>query len=576
MSATTARATTTGTAPAPARRGGPATLRASLLRALVTAAVVLGVLVLCALTAVVQVIRTQDDVTQLYYRALSEANEGYVRMLDAETAVRGYALTADPVTLGPYEGALGGGGGSTADLADELARDPLLSAARDRAVAAARTWVIDFAQPTIEAVHAEGVAGVTPAEVERGRVLFDATRDAVGTYLDEIRDRRTLALERLETWTGILVGATAALVLGAVGVGIGLWVTLGRRVTRPIAALAADARSVSSGDLAHPVRSTGPGEIAALAADVETMREVLVRQVERAASASAELGEAHRRLTAQAEELQRSNRDLEQFAYVASHDLQEPLRKVASFTQLLQKRYGGQLDERADQYIEFAVDGAKRMQRLIQDLLAFSRVGRAGGTTVDVDMADVLAEATSNLEHAIADAGATVTHDGLPVVHGERPLLVQLLQNLVANAVKFRDPARPPEVRLSARPVDGGWELECRDNGIGIEPQYAERVFVIFQRLHPKETYEGTGIGLSLCKRIVEHHGGQIWIEPVDDGSPGTAIRWTLPVTVGPADDDPAREPADGPAQGPADGPTEASDGGSPQPTDPHTTTAAR
>ncbi len=509
------------------------TLRANLRRALTVAAVVLGLLVLCAATSVVQVTRHQRDVTDLYYRAIVEATGGYVRMLDAETAVRGYALTADPVTLGPYERALGGAEGATAELEQDLAADEDLSRARDRAVEAARRWVLEFAQPTIEAVGTGGTAAVTPADVEEGRVLFDATRDAVEDYLDAIRERRAAALDRLEAWTRILVAATAALALGAVGVGVGLWTTLGRSVTRPLAALAADARHVSSGDLAHPVRSTGPGEIAALGHDVETMRQVLVRQVEEAAAASAELATAHRRLTAQAAELERSNRDLEQFAYVASHDLQEPLRKVASFTQLLQKRYGGQLDERADQYIEFAVDGAKRMQRLIQDLLGFSRVGRTAGQTVDVDVASALADATADLEDAIATAGATVTHGELPVVRGERPLLVQLLVNLVGNAVKFRSPDRPPQVHLSARRVGDVWELECRDNGIGIDPQYAERVFVIFQRLHPKDVYEGTGIGLSLCKKIVEHHGGRMWIAPVDDG-PGTSIRWTLPAEAVP------------------------------------------
>jgi signal transduction histidine kinase len=516
----------------------PTTLRESLRRALTAAAVVLGVLVLCAVTSVVQVIRAQDDVTNLYFGALTEANDGYIRLLDAETAVRGYALTADPVTLEPYTRALGGPDDerTTANLEDSLARDTELLAARERAVEAARTWVLEFAEPTIAAVQAEGVAGVTPEEVEQGRVLFDELRDQVETYLGEIRERRAEALDRLDTWTRLLVGATGALVLGAVAVGIALWTTLGRRVTRPLAALAADAREVSSGTLSHRVRATGPGEIAALAADVETMRQVLVRQVEEAAQASAELTHAHRLLTEQAAELERSNRDLEQFAYVASHDLQEPLRKVASFTQLLQKRYGGQLDERADQYIEFAVDGAKRMQRLIQDLLGFSRVGRIAGQAVDVDLAAALADATANLDEAIRESGAQVTHDELPVVRGELPLLVQLLQNLVGNAVKFRDPENAPRVHLSARRVGDSWELECRDNGIGIDPQYAERVFVIFQRLHPKDTYEGTGIGLSLCKKIVEHHGGAIWIEPVTDG-PGTSIRWTLPAL--PADAEP-------------------------------------
>jgi signal transduction histidine kinase len=539
----------------------PRTLRVALGRALAVAAAVLGVLVLCALTATVQVIRSQDDVTDLYFRAIGEANDGYIRMLDAETGVRGFALTGDPATLAPYERAIGGSDGqSTAELADELAVDAELAAARDAAVESARVWFVDFAQPTIEAVQAGGPQAVSPADVERGRLLFDDTRGAVESYLDQILERRAEADDRLQTWTRVLVASTAVLALGALAVGVGLWVTLGRSVTRPLAALAADTRQVGSGDLAHQVRATGPGEIAALAHDVETMRRVLVRQVEEAASASAELGEAHRRLTDQAAELERSNRDLEQFAYVASHDLQEPLRKVASFTQLLQKRYGGQLDERADQYIEFAVDGAKRMQRLIQDLLGFSRVGRVAGDVGEVDMAEALRDATSNLEEAIRESGAQVTGDGLPVVHGERTLLVQLLQNLVGNAVKFHDPHEAPRVRLSARRVEDSWEFECRDNGIGIDPQYAERVFVIFQRLHPKDTYEGTGIGLSLCKKIVEHHGGQIWIEPVTDG-PGTSIRWTLPAVTtsaepADADENPAGTTAGARTAGEPAGPT--------------------
>jgi signal transduction histidine kinase len=507
----------------------PATLRATLLRALTVAGAVLGVLVLCAITATVQVIRSQDEVTDLYFRAIAEANDGYIRMLDAETGVRGFALTGDPATLAPYEQVVSGSrGSSTAALADELAADVELSTARAAAVEKARVWFLEFAQPTVEAVQTGGTAAVTPADIERGRVLFDETRDAVESYLDVILDHRAQADARLQTSTRVLVASTAVLALGALGVGLGLWVMLGRSVTRPLAALASDTRLVGAGDLAHEVRVTGPGEIAALAEDVETMRRVLVRQVDEAAEASVELVEAHRLLTEQAAELERSNRDLEQFAYVASHDLQEPLRKVASFTQLLQKRYGGQLDERADQYIDFAVDGAKRMQRLIQDLLGFSRVGRLGGEAGDVDMAAALAEAAANLGEAIHESGAQVTHDDLPVVHGERSLVVQLLQNLVGNAIKFRDPHQAPRVHLSARRVADSWEFECRDNGIGIDAQYADRVFVIFQRLHPKDAYEGTGIGLSLCKKIVEHHGGQIWIEPVTDG-PGTSIRWTLP-----------------------------------------------
>jgi light-regulated signal transduction histidine kinase (bacteriophytochrome) len=305
-----------------------------------------------------------------------------------------------------------------------------------------------------------------------------------------------------------------------------VWVALQRSVTRPLGELAAAVRAASTGAHEPEIRPEGSGEIAALARDIEHMRRELVEQVAELRESHAETERAHELLREQARELERSNRDLEQFAYVASHDLQEPLRKVASFTQLLQKRYGDQLDERADQYIEFAVDGARRMQRLIQDLLAFSRVGRSGAPPEDVDLEAVLEQVLHDLGERIAESGAQVTHDPLPVVRGERALLTTLLMNVVSNAIKFRHPDRPPRVHLTARRGERAWELACTDNGIGIEPQYAERVFVIFQRLHPKDVYSGTGIGLALVKRVVEHHGGRVWVEPSDTG--GATVCWTL------------------------------------------------
>jgi light-regulated signal transduction histidine kinase (bacteriophytochrome) len=237
---------------------------------------------------------------------------------------------------------------------------------------------------------------------------------------------------------------------------------------------------------------------------------------------------AHRQLEAQALELQRSNAELEQFAYVASHDLQEPLRKVASFCQALERRYRGQLDERADQYIDFAVDGAKRMQILINDLLAFSRVGRSGAERELVDLGDVLAEVKRSLSTALEETSATVLADGLPRVRGERTLLVSLFQNLLSNAMKFRG-AEPPVIRLAARREHDLWHFGCTDNGIGIDPEYADRIFVIFQRLHTKEAYPGTGIGLAMCRKIVEYHGGRMWLDPTH--SPGAQFRFTLPIT---------------------------------------------
>jgi PAS domain S-box-containing protein len=225
-------------------------------------------------------------------------------------------------------------------------------------------------------------------------------------------------------------------------------------------------------------------------------------------------------------DLRRSNRDLEQFAYVASHDLQEPLRMVASYTQLLAQRYEGQLDDKAHTYIHYAVDGATRMQRLINDLLTYSRVSTQGRPLEPTDSHSVLGEALGNLSTAIEESGAIVTNDDLPTVRADATQLLQVFQNLIGNAIKFhgRD---SPHVHVSARAQDGEWLFSIEDNGIGIDAQHADRLFVIFQRLHTRQEYPGTGIGLALCKRIVERHGGRIWFE--SEPGRGSTFWFTLP-----------------------------------------------
>ncbi len=210
-------------------------------------------------------------------------------------------------------------------------------------------------------------------------------------------------------------------------------------------------------------------------------------------------------------ELGRSNAELQQFAYVASHDLQEPLRMVSSYTQLLAKRYAGKLDSDADEFIAFAVDGAMRMQRLIQDLLAYSRVSTGGRQFKPTSAETALGYALDNLRYVMKESGAVVTHDPLPTVMGDEKQLEQLFQNLLSNAIKFRG-HEPPRIHVSAR-TDANWLFSIRDNGIGLDPQYADRIFVIFQRLHNRQEYPGTGIGLAICKKIVERHGGRIWVE---------------------------------------------------------------
>ena len=227
-----------------------------------------------------------------------------------------------------------------------------------------------------------------------------------------------------------------------------------------------------------------------------------------------------------AAELVRSNQELEQFAYVASHDLQEPLRMVASFVRLLGDRYRGRLDDEADTFIGFAEDGARRMQAMIMDLLTYSRVG-SRSTSEATETSACLEEALRNLEGRLEESGASVGRGELPRLDADPRQLAQLFQNLVGNALKFRKPGVPPEVFIDAHREGDEWTFEVRDNGIGIAPRFYERVFEIFQRLHSRDEYEGTGLGLALCRRIVERHGGRIWLAGVE--GEGTTVRFTLP-----------------------------------------------
>jgi PAS domain S-box-containing protein len=226
-------------------------------------------------------------------------------------------------------------------------------------------------------------------------------------------------------------------------------------------------------------------------------------------------------------ELARSNENLEQFAYVASHDLQEPLRIMSSYSQLLEKRYKGQLDQDANEFIDFIVDAASRMQKLITDLLAYSRAGRETTNLVEVDCNKVVRRLVTNMAATIEAADGNVTFDKLPTILAHESSVIQLFQNLIGNALKFRG-EQPPSIHVSARQEGGEWVFSVRDNGIGIEPQYSQRIFMIFQRLHSREKYPGTGIGLSICKKIVDNLGGRIWVE--SESGQGSTFTFTVPV----------------------------------------------
>jgi len=320
-------------------------------------------------------------------------------------------------------------------------------------------------------------------------------------------------------------GTTLEVVFSVVAAGLVLSVilfALGLRVAavRPLHRLAEQARRVADGDFEHEVSVAGPREVTDLAVDVNTMRERILDEL-------AATRQANTVLQAHTEELERSNSELEQFAYIASHDLQEPLRKVASFTQLLQRRYAGQLDARADQYIEFAADGAKRMQALINDLLQYSRVGRSAREPALVSSDAALAQARNNLATAMEETGVTVETGHLPLVLAELPLLTAVFQNLLSNALKFSG-GKPPRIVITCTRDEPFWRFSFSDNGIGIEPEYAERIFVIFQRLHERTAYPGTGIGLAMTRKIVEYFGGRIWLDTTY--TEGARFLFTLPM----------------------------------------------
>jgi len=316
---------------------------------------------------------------------------------------------------------------------------------------------------------------------------------------------------------------------------------LQRFVSEPILSLAEIARTVSL-EQNYSIRATTNnkdeigvlvdgfnqmlGQIQKRDAELQQTHTELEKRVQELQHEVAERRRAEESLANKTAELQRSNRELEQFAYVASHDLQEPLRMVTGYSQLLARRYRDKLDQTAQEYIGFAVDGARRMQRLIQDLLTYSRVGTRGKAFAAADCEAILATTLTGLQVAIKESGAIITHDPLPTVTCDEGQIGQLFQNLIGNGIKYRN-SKAPEVHLSCEREGKDWLFSVRDNGIGIDPQHAERIFVIFQRLHTSEEFEGTGIGLAVCKKIVERHGGRIWVE--SELGKGATFYFSLP-----------------------------------------------
>ncbi len=447
---------------------------------------------------------------------------------DQETGMRGYLISADRQFLAPYYDGQRAEQAAAEEIRRLVGGHAELMADLDAVETAAGDWRANYAERLIANVAPKTPSYISPRTADMGKIKFDHLRelfDVQNTHFAAATAAAIDELDEINGWRDWVLGATVLIVIGTA---LALGLLSRAAITRPIAALAAACRRITEGNFEETISPPQrPKDIRNMAVNVENMRKHIVDELEISRSSQAQLDE-------QAAELRRSNTELEQFAYVASHDLQEPLRKVASFCQLLEKRYGDQLDERGIEYIGFAVDGAKRMQALINDLLTFSRVGRLGTTETEVQLDATLDAGLSNLATAIEETEAEIVRPAqpLPQIVGDPMLLTMLWQNLIGNAIKFRHKDRRPRIVIECAPGDGThdgeWLLSVADNGIGIPEEFSDKVFVIFQRLHGRDVYAGTGVGLALVKKIIEHHGGTVRIDT--SYTDGTRFEFTLPI----------------------------------------------
>ena len=558
--------------------------------AVLTVLAIAAVLVIAGLLAAGR--QASGDLENGILPAQAQAYRLQAALIDQETGVRGFGITGNREFLQPYTAGLATEAAAAARLRALTGGNAQISADLAGLERAASSWRRSYARPLIALAAAHGPLGGKDLGLLVGsknsfdhlRVLFTAQNAHLAAAAT--RDRaRVGRIRDFDNWAFGLV--IAAFLLAAAA----LTLVLRRAVITPLGRLRAASRRVVGGEFGHRIEVTGPADLRAVAADVEAMRSELVAALQDARASQEVTARQAADLDAQAAELLRSNAELEQFAYVASHDLQEPLRKVASFCQLLEKRYGDQLDERGRQYISFAVNGAKRMQVLINDLLTFSRLGRGSELPVQLPLDQPLDDAIAALRAAIDESAAVIERPGpLPEVTGDVTLLALLWQNLIGNGIKFRAPGRSPVVRITAAAVAGPgghttaagpadyttttgladhhttttgqadytttstagppgemWRFCVEDNGIGIPAEFAEKIFIIFQRLHSRDAYPGTGIGLAICKRIVEYHGGEISLDAAYIG--GTRICFTLPRIAAPEAGDEARPAGAGTAE---------------------------
>ncbi len=436
-----------------------------------------------------------------------------------ENGERGFILTDQPSFLKPYVAAQASFTGHIGEL--RQASEGQFHRTNLRLLEnKVNQWNSEAARPELAARRQSLASAVALVSTGKGQRLLNEAR----TVLEVMRNRETQRLNSFIATNNTSFLWTELITLGGLVTSAVLLLLTARKtarqVTHTIGALNEEARQVAGGHYRQSINSSGIAELDALTAEFNRMTQAIEQREQFLQETQAELTHTN-------ESLRRSNRELERFAYVASHDLQEPLRTISSYTELLAKRYQGQLDERADRYMAFTIGATQRLKHLIQDLLTFSRVHHMDRPMSPVDTAQLVQHITEELGTKVMRASGSIEQGELPVVNGNPELLHHIFLNLISNAIKFRAEGRPPHVKVWAERDALGWTFHVQDNGMGIEPQHHDRIFDVFQRLHGNEIFEGSGIGLAIVRSAAEQHGGNLWLQSVP--GQGSTFSFTLP-----------------------------------------------